>query len=129
MDSIGQNILDGLNVSLIGMTITIASLICLSLLIVLMSKMIVIVTNKFSGRKDASAAPGSDSSPRTDAPLEAGKSDSISASGLIAIFAAAIAQSTGAEASSFRVVTYRKTGQNAPVWNISGRSEYLAGKL
>ena len=48
---------------------------------------------------------------------------------LVAIFAAAIAQTKGAGAPSFRVVSYRKTGQNAPVWNIRGRNDYLSGKL
>ena len=46
---------------------------------------------------------------------------------LIAVFAAAIAQATGN--SEFRVVSYRRSGQAAPVWNIRGRNDYLSGKL
>jgi len=48
---------------------------------------------------------------------------------LIAIFAAAIAQMTADATARFRVVSFRKTGQSAPAWNIQGRSDYIAGKL
>jgi hypothetical protein len=48
---------------------------------------------------------------------------------LIAVFAAAIAQFEGADAKPFRVVSYRRTSQTSPVWNLRGRSEYLSGKL
>jgi hypothetical protein len=48
---------------------------------------------------------------------------------LIAIFAAAIAYAAGVAAARFRVVSYRKTGQTSPVWNIQGRSDYMADKL
>ena len=48
---------------------------------------------------------------------------------LIAVFAAAIAQFEGADAKPFRVVSYRRTNQTSPVWNLRGRSEYLSGKL
>ena len=48
---------------------------------------------------------------------------------LVAIFAAAITQLRGAGTPKFRVVAYRKTGQNSPVWNIRGRNDYLSGKL
>ena len=48
---------------------------------------------------------------------------------LAAVFAAAIAAMTGEDASTLQVVSYRKTGQTAPVWNVKGRYDYLAGKL
>ena len=48
---------------------------------------------------------------------------------LIAVFAAAIAQIEGASASPFRIVSYVRSGQTSPVWNLRGRSEYLSGKL
>jgi len=49
---------------------------------------------------------------------------------LIAIFAAAIAQMAGVTgAPPPRVISYRKTGQSAPVWNLRGRNEYLSEKL
>ena len=48
---------------------------------------------------------------------------------LAAVFAAAISAMTGEDASTLRVVSYRKTGQTAPVWNVKGRYDYLAGKL
>ena len=46
---------------------------------------------------------------------------------LIAIFAAAIAQTEGA--APFRVVSFKRSARNAPAWNIRGRDDYLSGKL
>ena len=48
---------------------------------------------------------------------------------LVAVLAAAIAAATDSDVSGIKVVSYRKTGQTAPIWNVKGRYDYLAGKL
>jgi hypothetical protein len=45
------------------------------------------------------------------------------------VFAAAIAALTGESVSQLRIVSFRKTGQTAPAWNLRGRNDYLSGKL
>ena len=140
----GLRILQGLNVSLIGMTITISSLVALTLIVIVMSSIISIMQKKSSDAAAAtvgagsgagiSAAGGAGTGAQALAQSEAPTTDPgvtahIPVGELIAIFAAAIAQTTGAGASSFRVVSYRKTGQNTPAWNVRGRNDYLSGKL
>ena len=53
----------------------------------------------------------------------------IPAGELVAIFAAAIAHASGAGAQPFRVVSFRRTNMESPIWNRRGRIEYLSGKL
>ncbi|MCL2057950.1 MAG: OadG family protein [Oscillospiraceae bacterium] len=145
MDSLGQRILQGLNYSVIGMSITISSLIILSLLIVLMSKIVKMFSDKppaaaqggGDGTKQLAAAtqaqPVAGTPPQSSAPKAAEASGAVGAGvatgELIAVITAAIAQLTGAAASSFRVVSFKKTGQSVPVWNIQGRNDYLSGKI
>jgi len=42
---------------------------------------------------------------------------------LVAVLAGAIAHFTGGDVSSFRVVSYRRTGQTSPVWNLRARND------
>lgn len=147
MVSLGSRVLEGLNISLIGMTITISSLILLSVTITLMSKVIKTATNKTAGgagaRQNGGGAalqgnaaglqPGPSSNDLAGAVDEAGGGIGDNISGgvtgeLIAVFTAAITQFTGNAAGSFRVVSYRRTGRSSPAWNLRGRDEYLTGK-
>ena len=133
----GQQILQGLNVSIIGMTITISSLIALMILIMVLSRIVNALQNKKlttvsvepvldSGKLTIVQAPPSNPVTNDYAPAVANmKSDNE----LIAIFAAAIAYTTGAAASSFRVVSFKESNVGAPIWNVRGRNDYLSGKL
>ncbi|MCL2164177.1 MAG: hypothetical protein FWH55_07255 [Oscillospiraceae bacterium] len=47
---------------------------------------------------------------------------------LVAVLTAAVAATLDTE-TPFRVVSFRKSAQTSPAWNLMGRHEYLAGKL
>jgi hypothetical protein len=48
---------------------------------------------------------------------------------LIAVLAAAVAAAQDDSGTPFRVVSFKKSSQTAPVWNLMGRQEYISGKL
>ena len=133
----GQRILQGLNVSVIGMTITISSLIALMLIIMLLSRLILLLQKKPPAVNTLGS--GGNLAVAVDAKLDKGQiaesesssslSDKRTNGELVAIFAAVIAYSTGAAPSSFRVVSYKKAGAAAPIWNARARNDYLSGKL
>ena len=142
MGSLSERIMEGLNVSLICMTITILSLFLLSLTIVILSKIINSLGTKQTGGSNTTSAGGlqddaaiAQSPNQTTAAIpdetdNAGaRSADIPGGELVAVLAAAIAYVTGADASSFRIVSYRRTRVITPVWNARGRYEYLSGKL
>jgi Na+-transporting methylmalonyl-CoA/oxaloacetate decarboxylase gamma subunit len=155
---LGQRILNGLNVSLTGMTITIISLVSLAVIIIVISKIINYFQNKINGvntgrQKEENGFiqtsdgggqnAGGSSSAAAGAVLGGGDNTTVDGGtpvvnnittdvendALVAIFAAAIARSTDGDARQFRIVSYKKTGQRAPVWNLRGRNEYLSGKI
>ena len=143
MDSLGQRVLAGLNVSLIGMTITIMTLFILSIAIIVLSKIVGALSAKKTGDPGMAGGSGgtgnnavigqtavqaaapppdlTDDNTADNARIRGGE--------LIAVLAAAIASATGASASSFRIVSYRRTKISVPVWNACGRNDYLSGKL
>ena len=146
MGSLSQRILEGLNVSLIGMTITILSLFLLSLTIILLSKVVSVLSNRQAGAPGSTGGQGGGGggdgsavaapSVQTAAPPPQDTVDNSATGGphirgseLVAVLAAAIACATGADAASFRVVSYKRTRINAPVWNARGRNDYLSAKL
>lgn len=148
-ESLSSRISEGLNVSLIGMSITISSLIILSLVIYLLSKCVALTQKKRpadSGRETGLPPSGGSGQQNAAAVLSgqvdpavaeiASQQDNISGADprdpgpeLIAVFTAAIMCMTGAGAPAFRVTSFRRTGRNSPVWNARGRDEYISGKL
>lgn len=80
--------------------------------------------------ENASAAQTGKESPQAvNAGNSANAGSMASGQELIAVFAAAIAEFECAGARPFRVVSFKRTGQTSPVWNLRGRSDYLYGKL
>ena len=48
---------------------------------------------------------------------------------LIAVITAAIAAISADGGLPFRVVSFRRTSQASPAWNLAGRQEYLLAKM
>jgi len=129
---------EGLDVLLLGMAITISSLIILTFIVIWSKKF---ADRVHAGHIDSGDArnPGGDMIFQPQTKDKTGelmlnderKADAANPSEneLIAVFIAAIIQATGGAVSTPRIVSFRKTGQNAPVWNLRGRNEYLSGKL
>jgi hypothetical protein len=152
--SFSERLGNGGMMALIGMTITISTLVVLALVINYGTKALRAATGggapaggggaaggggpaKAALASSAAQAPASPSGAGAGAAPAAGaaKGAPAGASGtaqgqeLAAVIAAAVAAFLGDGAAPFRVVSFRRTGQTAPAWNLRGREEYLSGKL
>lgn len=120
-----DNLSLAINVIFVGVTVVFLSLIFLTLIISMSTRILDAVRGSSGGKKkqtdDASAleideVEASDSSASTDE--------------LIAVITAAIMSSINASPDyNIRIKFFRRIPQSAPVWNVAGRNEYIAGKL
>jgi sodium pump decarboxylase gamma subunit len=137
--TVTESLMDGARTTLIGMTITILTLIFLSLIIWVLSAIVKSASNRAKGASASagggdvgsggSRAGGGGSAAAASASATARAGGLIGDGELIAVFAAAISAISGAAAGAIRIASYKKTGQTAPAWNLRGRNEYLSGKL
>ncbi len=115
------------NVIFVGMVVVFVSLILLTYIIVLSNKILNAVKGA-SGENNKTAGNISQemgeyrrsSSSYSDAPAEE----------LVAAITAAIMASVDTHPGyNIRLKSFRRIPQTAPVWNVAGRNEYIAGKL
>jgi len=124
-----NNILIALNTTFVGMFIVFLALILLSLVIFVFSKIL--------QKKDKALAESEDSTKKAVSHLEISENnkpdaplDNIPDNELVAVLSAAImASMKGQHVYNFRIKSFRRLPQGTPVWNRTGRMEYISNKL
>ncbi len=120
--TVGQSLILGLQVALIGMAIVFLGLIILVFLFTLMSRIVRAIQRKPNEVKDPTPAPVSAVAVAAPAPIPAAAQDD---EDIAAAIAAAIAVIAGEEGSGLVVRSIRRMGGNASSWNAAGRMDII----
>ncbi|HPD00187.1 MAG TPA: OadG family protein [Acetivibrio sp.] len=121
------NLMQGLSITFVGVTVVFASLIILCAIIYLFS---VLIPNKDknSSNKDSDEKL-IDISSNNNAEAEKLESN-LSDDTLVAVLTAAVLASMGDRPDiKIRVTSFKRIQQTSPVWNVIGRKEYISNKL
>jgi len=116
-------------VAIVGISVVFVSLVILAVLIWLFSKIVGSFNNV--DKKSTGTQPNIAEQAATKEVANTQVQDTVEADGeLIAVLTAAIMASLKSQSScELRVKSFRRIGQNSPIWNSTGRSEYIASKL
>jgi|BioPla2DNA2_1021312.scaffolds.fasta_scaffold44455_1 sodium pump decarboxylase gamma subunit len=121
------DLMQGLSITFVGITVVFASLIILCALIYLFP-MLIPNKNKNSSNK-VSDEGLIDISSNNNAEAEKPESN-LSDDSLVAVLTAAVLASMGSRPDTkIRVTSFKRIQQTSPVWNAIGRKEYISNKL
>jgi sodium pump decarboxylase gamma subunit len=123
--SVGTSLLEGLQVTVVGMCIVFGVLIILMLVLMAMKKM-------FYKEEPAKAAVVQENTAVAKAPKQPAKAqpeDGMDEEELVAILTAAIAASMNTSTYNLKIKSYRRIGNQAPAWNQAGLRDTIDSRF
>lgn len=123
----GDNLMQGLSITFVGITVVFASLMILTAIIYLFPKLIP-NKDKTSSNKTSNEEPVN--TPSNNDMETAEPVSNLSDDSLIAVLTAAVLASMGDRPDvKIRVTSFKRIQQTSPVWNAVGRRENITSKL
>jgi glutaconyl-CoA/methylmalonyl-CoA decarboxylase subunit delta len=128
----------GGSVTLLGVAIVFAALVCLIILTILYPKIAKFIIGKSTAIKDNKAAKKAAKLARKETvnvaanqtkTISESKSENIDDNALIAVITAAIAASLGTSSNGITIKSLRRSGANIPSWGLEGRNEQVYNRF
>ena len=119
--SVTQALLEGLKVTVVGLTIVFAVLIILMIVLMLMKVIFAKEPKKQAAVQEVKPAPA--------APVQSAAEDDIDDEELIAVLTAAIAASLNTSTYNLQIKSYRRIGNGSPAWNQAGLRDTIDSRF